>query len=50
MVLVPEFSRQRQVDLAEFETTLVYRVSLGQSKLHKQTLSQKKRVESKLYT
>ena len=41
MPLVPALWRQRQVDLCEFKTNLVYKVSSGQPELHRETLSQK---------
>jgi hypothetical protein len=38
MLLILALERQRQVDLCEFEVSLVYRV-LGQPKLYRETLS-----------
>jgi len=40
MPLIPALGRQRQVDLCEFEVSLVYKVSPGQPGLHRETLSQ----------
>jgi hypothetical protein len=39
MPLIPALGRQRQVDVCEFETRLIYRVA-GQPGLHREALSQ----------
>jgi hypothetical protein len=41
MLLITAHRRQKQVDLCEFKASLVYKMSLGQSKLHRETVSQK---------
>jgi hypothetical protein len=38
MPLILELRRQRQVDLCEFEASLVYRVSSRTAELHSETL------------
>jgi hypothetical protein len=41
--LIPVLRRQRQAELYELEASLVYKVSLGQSGLYRETLSRKRK-------
>jgi hypothetical protein len=44
---MPALGRKRQVDLCEFGTSLVYRVTSRTAGLHRETLSQKKKKKKK---
>jgi hypothetical protein len=45
--LITVLKRQRQADLCEFETSLVYRASSRQLMLHRETLLQKQNKKKK---
>jgi hypothetical protein len=48
MPLIPEFRRQSQADLCDFEARLVYKLSPGQQGvLHTKTLKQKQKQKQK---
>ena len=48
MPLIPAFARQKQENLYVFETSLVYKMSAGQSsKLYTETLFQKQKQKTK---
>ena len=46
MPLIPALRRQRQVDLSEFEASLVYKGLPGQPRLHRESVSRKTKQKS----
>ena len=51
MPLIPAFRKQRQVDLCDFEVSLVYKVSFRTARtgLFREALSQKNKTKQKKY-
>jgi hypothetical protein len=50
MPFIPVLGRQRQGNLYEFKTSLVYKASPGQPELHREILSQKTKTKQKTIT